>query len=72
MRKVKSGIVQSAMLVVMVVTEVHGRSRNVMKGHRRSFPIIRLSFQVRKVGGGVCSWLCWYEQSAMLWWPVGL
>ena len=41
------------------ILEGHGRSRNVMEGHRRSFPIIRLSFQVRKVsGGGV--------QSAML------
>ena len=30
-----------------------------MKGHRRSFPIIRLTFQVRKVMGGIV-------QSAML------
>ena len=43
--------------------EGHGRSRNVMEGHRRSFP---MSFQVRKVRGGVCSRLCWYVQSAML------
>ena len=54
------------------VMEGQGMSRNVMEGHRRSFPIIRLSFQVRKVIGGVCSRLCWYVQSAMLWWPVGL
>ena len=54
------------------VMEGHGRSRKVMEGPRRSFPIIRLSFQVRKVRGGVCSRLCWYVQSAMLWWPVGL
>ena len=33
------------------VLEGHGRSRNVMEGHRKSFPIIRLSFQVRKVMG---------------------
>ena len=37
----------------------HLRSRKFMKGHRRSFPIIRLTFQVRKVMGGIV-------QSAML------
>ena len=46
--------------------EGHGRSRNVMEGPIRSSPIIRLSLQVRKVRGGVCSRLCWYVQSAML------
>ena len=39
--------------------EGHGRSKKVKEGPRRSFPIIRLSFQVRKVSGGVV-------QSAML------
>ena len=32
-RKVMVGIVQSAMLVVMVVAEGHGRSKNVMECH---------------------------------------
>ena len=33
-----------------------------MEGHGSSFPITRLTFQVRKVMGGVGVW----------WWPVGL
>ena len=41
------------------VMKCQGMSRNVIEGHRRSFPIIRLSFQVRKVMGGIV-------QSAML------
>ena len=58
--------VQSAMLVVMVVMEGHGRSWKAMEGHGRSrkvkeghgwsFPITGLRFQVRKVigcGGGL-------------------
>ena len=55
------------------VMEGQGMSRNVMKGHRRSFPIIRLSFQVRKVMGGIVqSAMGGIVQSAMLWLPVGL
>ena len=33
--------------------EGHGRSRKVKEGHGWSFPITRLTFQVRKVIGGV-------------------
>ena len=43
--------------------EGQGRSRKVMEGQGRSFPITRLTFQVRKVMGGVMVW--W-------WWPVVL
>ena len=41
--------------------EGQGRSRKVMEGQGRSFPITRLTFQVRKVGGGRVEW-----------WPIGL
>ena len=34
------------------VMDGHGRSRKVNKGHGSSFPITRLTFQVRKVMGG--------------------
>ena len=40
------------------VMEGHGRSWKVKEGHGWSFPITRLTFQVRKVMGGG--------------WPVGL
>ena len=33
--------------------EGHGRSWKVKEGHEWSFPITRLTFQVRKVRGGV-------------------
>ena len=32
--------------------EGHGRSRKVKEGHGWSFTITRLTFQVKKVGGG--------------------
>ena len=32
--------------------EGQGRSRKVNEGHGWSFPITRLTFQVKKVGGG--------------------
>ena len=35
------------------VMEGHGRSGKVKKGHEWSFSITRLTFQVRKVTGGV-------------------
>ena len=35
------------------VMEGQGRSRKVKEGHGWSFPITRLTFQVRKVIGGV-------------------
>ena len=38
------------------VMEGHGRSRRVKEGHGWSLPITRLTFQVRKVRGGV-GWL---------------
>ena len=40
--------------------EGHGRSRKVKEGHGWSFPITRLTFQVRKVigGGRVCVCVC--------------
>ena len=45
-----------------MVMEGHGRSRKAKEGHGWSFPIIGLTFQVRKVmGGGLVGW-----------WPVGL
>ena len=34
------------------VLECQGRSRKVKEGHVRSFPITRLTIQVRKVRGG--------------------
>ena len=33
------------------------RSRNVKEGHGWSFPITSLTFQVRKVKGGVVGWV---------------
>ena len=44
------------------VMEGQGRSSKVKEGHGWSFPITRLTFQVRKVRGGV----------VVGWWPVGL
>ena len=38
-RKVMGGIVQSAMLVVLVAKEGHGRSRNVMECHGMSWNV---------------------------------
>ena len=35
------------------VKEGQGKSRKVKEGHGLSFPITRLTFQVRKVRGGV-------------------
>ena len=45
----------------------HRRSLNVMEGHRRSFPITRLTFQKRKVmdeWGGVVVMACRITVSA--------
>ena len=36
--------------------EGHGRPRKVKGGHGWSFPITGLTFQVRKVIGGVVGW----------------
>ena len=45
------------------VKEGQGRSWMVKEGHGWSFPLTRLTFQVRKVRGGVVGgW----------WWPVGV
>ena len=38
--------------------EGQGRSRKVKKGHGWSFPITRLTIQVRKVLDGVVGWWC--------------
>ena len=43
------------------VKEGQGRLRKVKEGHGWSFPITGLTFQGRKVTGGVVGW-----------WPVGL
>ena len=37
--------------------EGQGRSRKVMEGYGWSFPITRLTFQVRKVRGGLGGWV---------------
>ena len=47
--------------------EGQGRSSKVKEGYGWSFPITGLTFQGRKVTGGVCSRLCWYVQSASHW-----
>ena len=44
--------------VLQSVTKCHKVSQSVTKFTKHSF----------RDGGGVCSRLCWYVQSAMLWW----
>ena len=50
------------------VKEGQGRSRKVKEGHGWSFPITGLTFQGRKVTGGVVVVVV----VVVGWWPVGL
>ena len=57
--------------------EGHGRSRKVIEGHGRSFPITRLTFQVRKVMvggvGGLLGYIQPHSLSSGLWiWDLDL
>ena len=61
--------VQSAMLVVMVVMEGHGRPWKVMEGHRMSLKVFSYH-QIDILSEKSYGWCCAIGYFG--WWPVGL
>ena len=54
--------------VLQSVTKCHKVSQSVTKCHKVSQSVTKFTKHSFRDGGGVCSRLCWYVQSAMLWW----